>query len=146
VAGTLFVDLTSTIVFTGDYIGELVVDILPFLQYLKTKPSLRVQCGEHYCECEACQCDWNGQKGILNILFAISGNTKLQHWLETSTKAVKVGFCRGLSLVLEKGHMKEWMNVQSIRWYIKEGHPELQDWMAETGLKLRAGDNFAFRG
>jgi hypothetical protein len=113
VAGNLFVDLRPTAPHS-DYWdsarGELVegelVDLLPILDYCKNRPSLRVQCGEHGCGCAECTWDWSSLKYNANVLFAISGNKKLQQWLNSSVEKVGVRFEMYLSFVMKRGHWK----------------------------------------
>jgi hypothetical protein len=143
VVGNLFVDLRAAALFTDDGQGEQPINLLPVLEHCKNMKGLIVRCGEIDCNCDDCQSGWNDLKEDLNNLFAISGSEKLQHWLETSVKGVLLCYVTCIMVVVKEGHEKDWM-VERSNGRTEQEKLELQDWMADTGLKIEEGSKLVF--
>jgi hypothetical protein len=117
------------------------INILPFLQYCKSSPGLRVRCGLHACDCDPCQKDWLGIKGCAEALLGIHNNSRLQAWLDTAVGAIWLRFEAELTFAIKKGELQDWMRFGGGQYIDEPKDLEYLAWTMETGLKVLKRNN-----
>jgi hypothetical protein len=109
-------------------------DILPFLKFLSTAPSIHVRCGFNSCKCSWCKGDWAGCKDYLETLFDIVHRPKLAKWLEEDVEQVTLQWPPHIHFQIKNGHAKQWMS----EWNGSRSFhgQDIKEWVEETGLLL----------
>jgi hypothetical protein len=108
------------------------VDLLPFRQHCKSAPGLRVQLRTIRCDCKACI----DRISNINTLFAIRESRKLQTWLENRVAAIKLYSSNYIQLKMKDNDLDPWMAAWDNGKFDEAGPREVQEWEANTGLKL----------
>jgi len=110
------------------------IDILPFVKYCNTTPTLAVQCRMYGCDCKVCEKARLRQQETFRIVCDVARRPRLHAWLLEAVSGVYIDYMAGLNFVVHAEHAPDWMRAQwdheDVDWY----DPGLLSWIANTGL------------
>jgi hypothetical protein len=116
------------------------IDMLPFLEYCRIRPGLKVKCGRSYICCHSCSEGWADVTKVMDVLFALASNKKLQDWLSDTIEKVNISCSPALSLFVKEGKAVEWMKQRNSG----DEDPATQEWMRRVGFRSPEWDNLMF--